>query len=390
MSEAAHSSAARSGAAHGVNPAEAADQVATEAAELAGVDLHALRDYFQDHVEGAVDAPLSAELVRGGRSNLTYRITQQTGSSGGSSATVCSWALRRPPLAHVLPTAHDMGREYRVISALSDTAVPVPRTYAHCDDSAVIGAPFYVMSWIDGRKIATASDAAQLSEGDAGAVCERLVATLAALHRVEPEVVGLGDFGRPEGYLERQVRRWYRQWENSNARPLLEVDRLRDLLAAAVPAGPAGTVVHGDYRLDNVLLAPDGPGLAAVLDWEMATLGDPLADLGLLLVYWSEPGDRKRATIPVARGVTAQPGFWSRRQVAQRYAELTGFDLSALDFYIALGCYKLAIVLEGIRARYESGAYGDEDFDDVWAGVPGLLEIGVAAMNGDGLAALAG
>lgn len=344
----------------------------------AGVDLEALRIYFDAHVDGADAAPLEAELIQGGRSNLTYRIWQ------GDRA----WVLRRPPLAHVLPTAHDMSREFRVISALGDTEVPVPRTYAYCSETDVIGAPFYVMSWIDGRKLATADDAARLAPADADAACDALVRTLASLHHVDPETVGLGEFGRPSGYLERQVRRWYQQWEAAPTRSLPEVEQLRDRLAAALPHSHAATVVHGDYRFDNVLLAPGRPDVVGVLDWEMATLGDPLADLGLLLVYWTEPGDGARREIAVSPDVTSQPGFWSRRAVADGYAALTGADLESIDFYVALGCYKLAIVLEGIHARYLHGAYADEDFGEIWAGAPDLLRLGLAVIDGGGVDAL--
>lgn len=344
----------------------------------AGVDLEALRTYFDEHVDGADSTPLEADLVQGGRSNLTYRIRQ-----GGRA-----WVLRRPPLAHVLPTAHDMSREYRVISALGDTDVPVPHTFAYCPDEDVIGAPFYIMSWVDGRKLATADDAAKLPPEEADAACEALVRTLAALHRVDPDAVGLAEFGRPSGYLERQVRRWYRQWEAAPTRSLPEVEQLRDRLAAALPDSPAATVVHGDYRFDNLLLHPETPDVAAVLDWEMATLGDPLADLGLLLVYWTEPGDRVRREIAVSPDVTSQPGFWSRRAVVERYAGLTGFDVETIDFYAALGCYKLAIVLEGIHARYLHGAYADENFGEIWAGAPDLLNLGLAVIDGGGLDAI--
>lgn len=345
----------------------------------AGVDMPALQTYFGEHIEGATGEPLEATLIQGGRSNLTYLIRQDRDHA---------WVLRRPPLAHVLPTAHDMSREYRVISALGDTGVPVPRTFAYCSDPAVIGAPFYVMSWVQGRKLATADDAARLAPEEADAACEELVTTLASLHRVEPEQVGLGEFGRPAGFLERQVRRWHQQWEAAPTRSLPEVERLRDGLTAALPQSPAATVVHGDYRFDNLLLASDHTAVVAVLDWEMATLGDPLADLGLLLVYWTEPGDRARREIAVSPDVTSQPGFWSRRGVVARYAELTGFDLGSLDFYVALGCYKLAIVLEGIHARYLHGAYAGEDFGEIWAGAPDLLRLGLAVLDGEGLDAL--
>lgn len=345
----------------------------------AGLDLESLRAYFRDNITGATDEPLRASVVQGGRSNLTYRIRQ--GERG-------DWVLRRPPLAHVLPTAHDMGREFRVISALGDTPVPVPRAYAHCTDERVIGAPFYVMSWVEGRTLADAEDAARLAPDEASDACESLVRTLAALHRVTPENVGLAEFGRPAGYLERQVRRWHRQWEAAPTRSLPEIERLRDRLYDTLPDSQAATIVHGDYRFDNLLLAPETPDVSAVLDWEMATLGDPLADLGLLLVYWTEPGDGVRRQLGVAPDVTSQPGFWSRRKVAERYRDLTGFRLDGLDFYIALGCYKLALVLEGIHARYLRGAYGEEDFGEIWEGSPALLRLGLVALEEDGPAVL--
>ena len=242
--------------------------------DLPGLDLERFAAWFGDACPGEVGGPLHGRLIAGGRSNLTYEV------SDGSR----SWVVRRPPLGHVLATAHDMDREYRVITALRDTGVPVPLTYALCDDPDVIGAPFYVMSKVDGIVYRTADQLAALGPARARVIAEHLIGTLARLHAVDPAEVGLADFGRPEGFLARQVRRWKKQLDASRSRPLAGIDELYALLAADPPDGSPPAIVHGDYRLDNVLVGPDDK-VAAVVDWEMATLGDPLTDVGLLIVY---------------------------------------------------------------------------------------------------------
>jgi aminoglycoside phosphotransferase (APT) family kinase protein len=267
--------------------------------------------------------------------------------------------LRRPPLSGVLPSAHDMGREHRIIAALRDTPVPVPVAIGLCADESVNGAPFYVMSYVDGivpRDERTVEGA--FDQPARAASARSLVDVLVRLHAVEPDGVGLGDLGRREGYIERQLRRWGRQWEQSKTRELPAMEAAGRRLAASVPAqqGP-GSIVHGDYRLDNLMLSPGGEVLA-VLDWELCTLGDPLADVGLLMVYWSDPGDD---VLPLDSTVTALAGFPRRAEVAEAYAAASGRDLSELDFYVAFGYWKLAAILEGVYARSAAGAYGRGD-----------------------------
>jgi aminoglycoside phosphotransferase (APT) family kinase protein len=318
-----------------------------------GVDLDRLRPWFAAHVDGATDTPLHASLISGGRSNLTYAI------GDGSH----EWVLRRPPLGHVLPTAHDMAREHTVLAALAGTAVPVPRTLAFCDDHAVNDAPFYVMEKVDGVILRTPSELAQISEEEARRCSECLVDVLVEIHAVDYRAVGLIEWGHPDGYLERQVRRWGEQWERSKSRDVPAIEELARRLRAARPVSPPPTIVHGDYRLDNTMLAPDDPGrIVAVLDWEMATLGDPLSDLGLFLVYWG----RDQVTFAGANpSTTPEAGFLSRDAVAQRYAEASGRDISQIDFYEMLASYKLAIILEGIHARYLMGKTVGAGFDNI-------------------------
>jgi len=344
-----------------------------------GLDLDTLRPWLAERLSDRVDpgAGLGAELIAGGRSNLTYLL-----SWGGTRMVV-----RRPPLGHVLPTAHDMGREHRVLAALADTEVPVPRPLALCDDESVIGAPFYVMEYVPGRVLRTADDAADITPERAGELCERLVRTLAAIHTVDVDAVGLAGFGRPEGYLERQLRRWQQQWDRSKTRELPEYDTLVARLSRHLPATGGTGLVHGDYRLDNALVRLDPePQVAAVVDWEMSTLGDPLADLGLTLTYWADSGDNERAAIPVGATVTAAPGFWSGQEFAARYAELTGTDTADIAYYLAFGHFKLAVVLEGIHARYLQNATVGEGFETIGASVPLLVDRANRVLDEAGLA----
>lgn len=346
--------------------------------EIPGLDLAALRPWLAERLSDRTEpgAELSAELIAGGRSNLTYRLTF------GGAAVV----LRRPPLGHVLPTAHDMGREYRVLSALRDTDVPVPAPIGLCDDDSVLGAPFYVMEYVDGRVLRTAGDAAGITEEDAGRLCERLVRTLVAIHSVDVDAVGLAGFGRPDGYLERQVRRWQQQWERSKTRELPAYDTLVRRLTRHLPSNGGAALVHGDYRLDNALVRLEpAPEVAAVVDWEMSTLGDPLADLGLTLTYWADAGDEERDAIPVGATVTAAPGFWSGARFAARYAELTGRDTGDIAYYLAFGHFKLAVILEGIHARYLQNATVGEGFATIGASVPVLVERANRVLDDAGL-----
>ncbi|MGQ0826574.1 MAG: phosphotransferase family protein [Actinomycetota bacterium] len=327
---------------------------------IPGVDLERLLPWFAKNVDGATGEPLHAALIAGGRSNLTYFV--------GDDAH--EWVLRRPPLGHVLPTAHDMSREYKVLAALSDTNVPVPRPLAFCEDIAVNDAPFYVMERVDGTILRTPAELSTLTPGDARRCSEALVDVLVSIHAVDYSSVGLSDFGRPAGYLERQVRRWGEQWEHSKTRALPAIDELARRLRAALPQSPPPTIVHGDYRLDNTMLAGDDPGrVIAVLDWEMATLGDPLADVGLFLVYWA----RDEALPGVGADIDPSAGFMTRDEVITRYAATSGRDVTHLDFYEVLAAYKLAIILEGIHARFLMGKTLGDGFDHIGSLVEALV-----------------
>jgi aminoglycoside phosphotransferase (APT) family kinase protein len=343
-----------------------------------GVDLESLRGYFVGHVAGADGQPLAAELIAGGRSNLTYAITDGEHE----------WVLRRPPLGHVLPTAHDMAREYRVITALADTDVPVPRTFALCEDNDVNGAPFYVMERVHGRVLRSGEDLATLSAGEAAACSRELVDVLARIHRVDYEAVGLGDFGHPEGFMERQLRRWGQQWERSKAEDLPAVDEVARRLRNALPESGPPTIVHGDYRLDNTMLADDDPGrIAAVLDWEMSTLGDPLADVGLFLLYW---GQSEAQIIATGQAIDEQAGFASRDEIVGLYAKETGRDVDNLDFYVVFAFYKLAIIVEGIAARYRMGKTLGEGFEHMGQMVKSLVAEALEQADRSSIPALRG
>ncbi len=321
----------------------------------------------------ASEAPLRVRLIAGGRSNLTYLLDR-----GDEAARL---VLRRPPLGHVLPTAHDMSREYRVLSALAGTDVPVPAPVALYPDADLIGAPFYLMPYVPGLVLRSAEDGQRLTPAQARELSEGFTDMLAAIHGVDLAAAGLASFGRPEGYLERQLSRWQRQWELSATREVPGYAELTRRLADGLPALPpsAGTLVHGDYRLDNMLVRLDAaaaarPVIAAVLDWEMSTLGDPLADLGLALVYWTEPGDGDSLDVEWAPEITTGPGFLSRAEIAGRYAAATGRDVSALGFYMAFGCFKLAAVLEGIHARFLLNQTVGEGFEKEGAAVPSIIQ----------------
>jgi aminoglycoside phosphotransferase (APT) family kinase protein len=320
-----------------------------------GIDLDGVTRFFRDAVPGG-NAPLSFELIGGGRSNLTYRVRM-----GDRDV-----ALRRPPLGHVLPTAHDMRREFRVLSALAGGEVPVPRPIALCEDPAVNEQPFYVMEYRPGVVVGERIPDGFLTRPEERArAADAMIDTLVALHRVDFRAVGLADFGKPEGYLERQVRRWGKQWEANRTAPLPEIDALLARLGAALPAHSDATLVHGDYRLGNLALDPVDPGrVVAVFDWEMATLGDPLADLGYTLIYWLEPGEAGGDRVGAdAAAISTAPGFPSRRELVERYASASGRDVGAIDFYRVLALTKLAVIAEGILKRFQLGKTTGAGFD---------------------------
>ncbi|TQN31843.1 aminoglycoside phosphotransferase (APT) family kinase protein [Haloactinospora alba] len=327
-----------------------------------GLDLARLRAHMAAERPGLVQGELAGEVIAGGRSNLTYRVTD------GHRA----WAVRRPPLGHVLPTAHDMGREHRVIAALAGTGVPVPPTVLLCEDPDVLGANFYVMDFVDGTPYRRREQLEEIGPERTRGLVLSLVDTLVELHTVDPGSVGLEDFGRPDGYLQRQLRRWGKQLDASRSRDLPGIDELQQRLTTMLPESPAPTVVHGDYRLDNVLV-DERDRITAVLDWEMSTLGDPLTDLALIIAYSSPE-------LPHIAGVSnvgEAPGFPGADEIVRRYAERSGRDVSTLDFYVGFAFFKLAVILEGIHYRHSQGQTVGEDFDRIGEAVPQLVRAGL-------------
>jgi aminoglycoside phosphotransferase (APT) family kinase protein len=331
-----------------------------------GLDLGRLRDLLDRERPGLAAGPLSARLIEGGRSNLTYRVTDG----------VSTWVVRRPPLGHVLATAHDMTREHRVMSALADTPVPVPRTMLLCEDPEVIGAPFYVMDFVPGTPYRAEKQLRALGPERTRAVSLTLVDTLVDLHAVEPGAAGLADFGRPEGFLDRQLRRWGKQLDASRSRELPGIDELHAALGRAMPHSPAPTIVHGDYRLDNVLFDADDR-LTAVLDWEMSTLGDPLTDVGLLVMY----GEQHAVPDFPAPTTGGAPGHPSTGEVVERYARRSGRDVTAIGWYTAFAYFKLAVILEGIHYRWTLGQTLGAGFDRIGVVVPVFIERGLHTLR---------
>src|SRR3954453_20529516 len=318
--------------------------------EIVGIDGEKVSPWFEANIPG-VEPPLTFELIAGGRSNLTFRVTDAAGHD---------YCLRRPPTSHVLPTAHDMGREFRIIDALGPTPVPVAKALGFCEDEFVNGKPFYVMDYVEGHVLRNAETAEKVfTEDQRRAAGEHLIDVLADLHAVDVDAVGLGDLGRKEGYIARQLKRWYSQFQQSAAlgeRSVPVVDEMHEFLSARIPEQGDAGIVHGDYRLDNTMFGDDGK-VKAVLDWEICTLGDPLADVGLLMVYWTDKGDND---VLMTTAPTALPGFPDKAELRVRYAKRSGRDVSQLDFYISFGYWKLACILEGVYSRYMAGAGGGD------------------------------
>jgi aminoglycoside phosphotransferase (APT) family kinase protein len=317
---------------------------------VVGIDEESVSAWMVEHV-GAV-APLTFELIAGGRSNLTYRVVDASGTA---------YALRRPPTSHVLPTAHDMVREHTVISALYPLGVPVAQPLGLCVDDEVNERPFYVMEFVDGAILRDRAQAeAAFDEGIRGLIGDHLAGTLAQLHDVDVEAAGLGELARHDGYIERQLRRWRTQYEQMHVEGVDHgglIEAVGDELSAKIPVQQRVSVVHGDYRLDNTVLDHNGR-VRAILDWEICTLGDPIADLGLLMVYWAEPGDATESLLGVAP--TTAKGFATRDQVLQAYASHSTLDLSHVAYYQAFGYWKLACIMQGVFARYSAGAAGGD------------------------------
>jgi aminoglycoside phosphotransferase (APT) family kinase protein len=334
---------------------------------LPGLDLGAL----STHLTGCglvLAGPLEAELASGGRSNLTYCVTD------GSS----KWVVRRPPLAGLTASAHDVVREWRVTSALHGSAVPVARAVYLCEDESVLGAPFTVVQWVDGLVIRDRQELAQLSDKQVSRMTTALVEVLVALHAVSPAAVGLADFGRPDGYLTRQVALWRRQWEQVRTRDIPDLERLHARLADSVPASTGTAVVHGDYRIDNVILDRAEPTtVRAVVDWELSTLGDPLADVALMCVY-------RHPALDVILGLPAawtSPRLPSAAALSEAYAHLSGRDLGHWPFYLGLAHLKLAVIAEGITHRAHAGADAGRDAAQAADAVPELLAAGLKTLG---------
>ena len=342
-------------------------------ADAVGIDAERLTRWFGEHVPGVVP-PLDFLLVAGGRSNLTFKVTDRAGGA---------WVLRRPPAGHLPSSADDIAREHRVVSALAPTAVPVPPPVGLCADESVTGAPFHVTAYVEGHVLRDAKVAEALyTPQQRREIGHGLADALADLHGIDPDGVGLGDLGPADGYVTSQLRRWYGEFKASTeqtGRAVPLVDSVHDRLAAAVPQQQRSSIVHGDYRLENTLLDDDG-GLVAVLDWELCTLGDPLADLGLLMVHWAEPGDPSTGS-----GVapTTAGGFPTRAEMRERYAARAGLDVDGLDVYVAFGYWKLACILEGVFTRYAAGSGGADQtgYDGLAAQVAVLAEAADATLG---------
>lgn len=334
--------------------------------DLPGLPRHAISEWLASELpQLAAGTSWSAELITGGLSNITYRLTLPDRTL----------VLRRPPLSGGLPKAHDMVREYTVQVALRSAGFPVAPQHGLCTDSSVIGASFYVMGDIPGEVLRSAATTADLTPNFRQGIGEELVDHLVDLHGLDYEDVGLGSFGRPEGYCQRQIRTWSGQWERSATRQLPAISRLFASLAAAIPKHADHSIVHGDYKIDNVIFDLTGPlpQAAAILDWELSTLGDPLADLGTFLTYWSDSQLENGAAFVQAAGITAHTGFPTAQELAGRYADRSGRSLDHLNFYRALAEMKLAVILEGVHARFLGGQTVGAGYDKVGQAVPELV-----------------
>ena len=353
--------------------------MADEAAEQAtppGIDVDPVTTWIADRLaqQGRTLAPpLTFDQIAGGRSNLTFHVTDQQGTE---------LALRRPPTGHVLATAHDMGREHRVMAALADTGVPVPTMVGLCEDDSVTGANFYVMDWVQGTVVRSKRIAEEFSLELRRQMGIAVVENLARIHQVDIDAVGLGDFAKREGYVVRQVKRWMRQVDATEGENDPTIVEGYDLLMAQVPEQGPARLVHGDYRLDNTIV-DDAGNVAAVLDWELTTLGDPLADLGAMLAYWSRPGDLQ---VALSSPPTLADGFLERDEVVSVYEDTIGAKVSGIGYYQAFATWRLACILDGVVDRYRAGAMGrDDDFDlEGFAGqVASLAAAAVAMLKGD-------
>lgn len=336
------------------------------------IDAVRLAAWLEENLKQPV-GPVEIEQFPGGHSNLTYLLRM------GERELV----LRRPPFGSKVKTAHDMGREFRVLSRLHAVYPKAPRALLHCDDPEVIGAPFYVMERVRGIVLRHQRPPAglDLPPERMRTLSEALVDGLAELHAVDFRAAGLGDLGRPEGYVARQVEGWTARWQGSRTDDLPDVDRAAAWLAGNPPAERGAALIHNDYKYDNLVLHPEDPGhIVAVLDWEMATVGDPLMDLGTSLGYWMDPDDSpERLLLPA--GPTTLPGNLNRAQVVERYAERSGLDVSNVLFYYVYGLFKIAVIAQQIYYRYKQGLTRDERFASMIGAVRILGRTGVQAID---------
>jgi aminoglycoside phosphotransferase (APT) family kinase protein len=322
-----------------------------------------LAEYLDSHGLGAGE--IGAERIGEGHSNITFLIER-----GGER-----FVLRRPPRPPIPPSAHDVLREARLLTAVQDAQVRTPPVLAVCADESVIGAPFYVMEYIEGVVVTTRMPPALDSPDERRRAGEQLVDALAEIHAVDWRACGLEGYGRPTGYLERQLRRFTGLWEHNKTRELPVIQELADWLADNMPDSPESTIVHGDYRLGNVMLAHDAPArVIAIFDWELSTIGDPLADVGYMTVTWAEPQDPADTSFASLSAVTRQSGFPTREELIERYEAHTGRSMSALNWYQSLALWKAAVFMEGNLKRFQAGASDDEYLGLFVEGVPALAE----------------
>ena len=338
---------------------------------MQGIDETRVGAWLDENIEG-VRGPYTYSLIAGGRSNITFRVTDASGTE---------MVLRRPPLGHVLATAHDMAREHRIISAVGTTGVPVPRTLGLCTDVEVNGAPFYVMAFVPGVVLDSPEKGRLLPEHLRTKAAEDLIDVLADLHAIDVDAVGLGDLAKRDGYVERQVKRWSTQWANSKTRELPAIEEVAARLAANIPVQQGTAIAHGDYRFGNCLTDLENGTIAAVLDWELCTLGDPLADLGYVGIYWTDPGS------PTVKfnDPSGLPGSCTFDHLVDRYASRTGRDVSNIGYYKAFASFRLAVISEGVYARYLHGAMGDQEIDlsQFKVAVETMAESALGALRGN-------
>ena len=314
--------------------------------------------------QGLGSGPVDAEPIGEGHSNVTYLIRR------GDDA----WVLRRPPRPPLPPSAHDVLREARLLQAIEGTGARGPEVLATCDDEDVIGAPFYVMERVQGDVITSEIPPPLDDEASRRAIGEQLVDALAEIHAVDWRACGLEGFGKPTGYLDRQLRRFGGLWEHNRTREIETLDRFTQWLGEHKPESGEATIVHGDYRLGNTMFAPGSPPrLVAIFDWELATIGDPLADVGYMLATWAEAGDEENA-ISALGGVTRQPGFPTREELVAHYEEASGRSMTAVNWYMTLALWKSAVFLEGSYKRRLAGTTDDPFFDLLESGVPQIAE----------------